>query len=58
MSFSQAVWTQRDGLLVMAIGDVTAAVMRKGNVSPAIVGDGSLEGALAALNTYLETERD
>jgi hypothetical protein len=42
----------------MAIGDVTAAGMREGNVSPAVVGDGSLEGALAALNTYLETERD
>jgi uroporphyrinogen-III synthase len=55
MSFSKAVWIQRDGLLVMAIGDVTADVMRKGNVSPVVVGDGSLEGALKALNAYLET---
>jgi uroporphyrinogen-III synthase len=55
MSFSKAVWIQRDGLLVMAIGDVTADVMRKGNVSPVVVGDGSLEGALKALNVYLET---
>ena len=58
MSFSQAVWTPRDGLLVMAIGDVTAAVMRKGDVSPVVVGNGSLEGALTALNTYLETTRE
>jgi hypothetical protein len=34
---------------------VTADVMRKGNVSPVVVGDGSLEGALKALNAYLET---
>jgi uroporphyrinogen-III synthase len=53
MSYSKAIWTPRDDLLIMAIGDVTAASMRKGKINPAVVGDGSLEGTLAALNTYL-----
>jgi uroporphyrinogen-III synthase len=38
----------------MAIGEVTAGVMRAGGVIPAVVGDGSLEGTLAALNRFLE----
>jgi uroporphyrinogen-III synthase len=57
MSFAKAVWTPGDNLLVMAIGEVTAAVMQSGSVSPAVVGDGSLEGTLKALNAYLETKR-
>lgn len=53
MSFKKAVWTSRPGLLVMAIGEITAGAMRTGGTDPAVVGDGSLEGTLGALNTYL-----
>jgi uroporphyrinogen-III synthase len=53
MSYTKAIWTPRHDLLIMAIGDVTAASMRNGNTNPAVVGDGSLEGTMAALNTYL-----
>ncbi len=37
----------------MAIGDITAAAMRKAGTEPVVVGDGSLEGSLRALNAYL-----
>ena len=57
MSFTQAVWTTRNGLLVMAIGEITAAAMIQGGTTPAVVGDGSLEGTFAALNRYLATSR-
>jgi uroporphyrinogen-III synthase len=53
MSFVKAVWTKRPDLLVMAIGDITAAAMRKGGMIPEVVGDGSLEGSLRALNEYI-----
>jgi uroporphyrinogen-III synthase len=53
MSFKKAVWTPRPGLLVMAIGEITADTMRMGGTAPAVVGDGSLEGTLGALNAYL-----
>jgi uroporphyrinogen-III synthase len=53
MSFTKARWTPRDNLLVIAIGDITAAALKAGGTTPAVVGDGSLEGSLAALNTYL-----
>ncbi len=52
MSYKKAVWTPRCDLLVMAIGEVTANAMRCGGTFPDIVGDGSLEGTLAALNEY------
>lgn len=54
MSYAKAVWTPRSGLLVMAIGDVTAAAMQKKGIVPAVVGDGSLEGTLSALNSYVK----
>jgi uroporphyrinogen-III synthase len=54
MSFASAVWTPRPDLLVMAIGDITAAAMREGGHPPAVTGDGSLEGSLRALNQYLD----
>jgi len=57
MSFKKAVWTPRPNLLVMAIGEITADAMREGGADPAVVGDGSLEGTLAALNTYLAAGR-
>jgi uroporphyrinogen-III synthase len=54
MSYSTALWTPHAGQLVMAIGEVTAGAMRNAGVSPDVVGDGSLEGTLAALNTFLK----
>jgi len=57
MSFTKAVWTRQPDLLVMAIGDITAAAMRAAGVSPAVVGDGSLEGSMMALNDYLTRQR-
>ena len=56
MSFKKAVWTPHPGLLVMAIGEITAEALRTGGTNPEVVGDGSLEGTLGALNTYLATE--
>jgi uroporphyrinogen-III synthase len=56
MWFAKARWTPRPGLLVMAIGEITAAVMQEAGTAPGVVGDGSLEGTLQALNTYLKRE--
>jgi uroporphyrinogen-III synthase len=53
MSFKKAVWSPSPVLLVMAIGDITAAAMRTGGTDPVVVGDGSLEGTLEALNACL-----
>jgi uroporphyrinogen-III synthase len=57
MSFTKAVWTHQPDLLVMAIGDITAAAMRAAGVNPAVVGDGSIEGSMIALNDYLTRQR-
>jgi tRNA pseudouridine55 synthase/H/ACA ribonucleoprotein complex subunit 4 len=54
MSYKKACWTPRPGLIAMAIGDITAATMRSGGTNPEVVGDGSLEGTLKALNAYIE----
>jgi uroporphyrinogen-III synthase len=56
MSFKKAVWSPRAGLLVMAIGDITADAMRRDGSAPSVVGDGSLEGTLGALNAYLASK--
>lgn len=56
MSYAKARWTPRDTLLVMAIGEITASAMKAGGTVPAVVGDGSLEGSLEALNAYLRTK--
>ena len=53
-SFRHAVWNRRPGLLLIAIGEITAGAMRKGGAGPAVIGDGSLEGTLQALNDYLK----
>jgi uroporphyrinogen-III synthase len=53
MSYAKAVWETHNGLLLMAIGEITGAAMRRGGHTPSVVGDGSLEGTLAALNQYL-----
>jgi uroporphyrinogen-III synthase len=58
MSFTKAVWTQQPCLLVMAIGDITAAAMRTGGINPVVIGDGSLEGAMVALNDYLARQEN
>jgi len=55
-SFRHAVWTPRPGLLLMAIGEITAGAMAEGGAVPAVVGDGSLEGTLRRLNAYLEEQ--
>ncbi len=52
-SFSEAVWETRPGLLLMAIGEVTAGTMKSAGKIPAVIGDGSLEGTLRALDRYL-----
>jgi uroporphyrinogen-III synthase len=54
MSFRQARWHRRPDLLLIAIGEITADAMRAGGCEPAVIGDGSLEGTLAALNRYQE----
>ena len=53
MSFKKAIWAARPNLLVMAIGDITASDMSKAGTNPVVIGDGSLEGTLTALNAYL-----
>jgi uroporphyrinogen-III synthase len=53
MSYKKAMWDTRDGLLLMAIGEITGAAMQEGGHTPSVVGDGSLEGSLTALNQYL-----
>lgn len=45
-----------DSLIKLAIGDVTAEAMMYGGWGAAVVGDGSVEGTLKALNSYLWTE--
>jgi uroporphyrinogen-III synthase len=51
-SFRAAVWTHRPDLLLLAIGRVTAEAMTRGGYSPVVIGDGSLEGTLRALQQY------
>ena len=53
MSFAKAVWMKHSDLVVMAIGDITAATMRAAGTNPVVIGDGSLEGTMMALNNYL-----
>lgn len=54
MSFRHAIWKRRTGFLILAIGEVTAEAMTAGGFPPAVTGDGSLDGTLAALNQYLK----
>jgi len=57
MSFSKAVWNQHLDIIVIAIGDITATAMQAAGTNPVVVGDGSLEGAMIALNNYLNRQR-
>lgn len=52
-SFTEAIFSDLSGKLLIAIGEVTADAMRSRGAVPAVVGDGSLAGTLAALNRYL-----
>jgi uroporphyrinogen-III synthase len=52
-SYRHARWERRRGLLLAAIGEITARAMQEGGDPPGVVGDGSLEGTLKALNGYL-----
>jgi uroporphyrinogen-III synthase len=54
MSYARAIWTPKKGLIIMAIGEITAAGMEKAGTLPDVVGDGSLEGSLAALNLFIK----
>jgi len=58
MSFTKAVWTRHPDLLLIAIGEITAAAMRRAGINPAVAGDGSLEGSLRALNEYMAGQED
>lgn len=53
LSFKTAIWRRRDDLVLIAIGDVTAAAMSESGLPPDVIGDGSLEGTLDELNIFL-----
>ncbi|HWS21900.1 MAG TPA: uroporphyrinogen-III synthase [Methanoregula sp.] len=57
MSFTKAVWNKHTDIMVIAIGDITAAAMQAAGTNPSVVGDGSLEGTMMALNNYLNSQR-
>jgi len=57
MSFSTAVYRKDAPLLRIAIGESTGSAMRNDGVVPDVTGDGSLEGTLQALNTYLSARK-
>ncbi len=54
MSFQKAVLPDVSGMLLMAVGDVTAEAMRAGGVEADVVGDGTLKGTFLALDEYLK----
>jgi len=58
MSFSTAVYQTDAPLLKIAIGESTGAAMKNGGVIPDVTGDGSLEGTLQALNSYLAARKE
>ncbi len=53
MSFTSAIWRRRTDLILLAIGDVTAAAMEQAGLTPDVIGDGSLEGTLEELNMFM-----
>ena len=55
-SYRHARWERGHGLLLAAIGEITATAMKEGGDPPRVVGDGSLEGTLKALNEFLARE--
>lgn len=55
-SFKTANISGISSVLPMAIGEITAKAMMEKDVVPKVVGDGSLEGTLKALNEYLSNK--
>lgn len=55
VAFNLAKLPPMKNIIPMAIGDVTAEAMMYGGCEPVIVGDGSIEGTLKALNAYIWT---
>ena len=51
-SFRSAIWEKVPGIILVAIGDITAEEMGKGGFSPHVTGNGSLVGTLQALDRY------
>ncbi|MGC9435434.1 MAG: uroporphyrinogen-III synthase [Methanomicrobiales archaeon] len=49
LSFREAVWDRRPGIMAMAIGEITAAAMREEGIDPVVIGDGTIRGSLRAL---------
>lgn len=54
MSYKSLNCKSLEGILPIAIGEITADAMREGGVEPVVIGDGSLKGTLTALNEYLK----
>ena len=52
-SFTYSIWDKKSDIIPVAIGDITAQRMIEAGVKPKVVGDGSLEGTLKALNDYI-----
>jgi len=52
-SFRSAIWDRRPGILLVAIGDITAGEMEAGGSPPHVTGNGSLEGTLQALDRHI-----
>lgn len=53
LSFRSAIWTRREDVILIAIGEVTAEAMEEAGLPPDVIGDGSLEGTLDELNLFL-----
>ena len=58
MSFSTALYEADAAIVKIAIGESTGAVMRSRGIIPDVTGDGSLEGTLKTLNSYLAARND
>ena len=53
-SFSDAVLPDMNGVIPMAIGEITANAMKKAGVMPEVTGDGSLRGTLERIREKYE----
>jgi len=58
MSFTRGIWENRNGLLVLAIGEITADAIRGEGIEPVVIGDGTLEGTLMALQVYQNQKKE
>ena len=56
VAFRLAILPKMENIIQMAIGEETAHEMMYGGDAPSVIGDGSIEGTLKALNAYLVTE--